>query len=226
MKLFDVTVMATLMMNPDALKDLAKFLSKKALTKKSKFFSETSSFVSSKGRHMHAKPLIYDAYISGLLFLIASRFVGRGYQTLGSHLNELNNYVSNYKLKNKSGFFKAVTNVPKNVSSNIIRLYQLVLDDFLTLTGLQKNQPMSALIEYISSNPSSFGNVDIPYYEASNVLKTQSALINLVSVNQLNSILNQKMVIDLSRANPYNSGPVMAFNNNIDGTTLLFFKHA
>lgn len=227
MRVFDILTTCAGLMKPNLLTALSKQVGSRGLTAKSSFFKELANFVSRKGKFWNIEPLLYDAYISGLLLYVASRYVGKGYLQLSNHLSLFNKAIANYKLKNESRISEASLKVPLQASIEIVRLYQAVLDDFLAITKLSLSQPLSDLLLYIDNNSLSFGATNLSPTESYD-LPVNHTILNVIkqqSDNQFLSLLKNKPSLLLSSTNIYEKGPVAAFINDTDGSMFLSFAN-
>lgn len=224
MRVFDVLATCAGLMKPVTLLSLSKQLKLQGFLAKSSFFANLAAFITGRKSFWNIEPIIYDAYISGLLLYVAARYVGKGSATIVSNLNKFNSSIALYKQRNNNSS-ASMMKVPLDTSIEIIQLYQAILTDFLTITGLQLSQPLDLLLKYVDSNSLSFGSNTLSPSGHYNI-PISSTLLNiqkLQSDSQLLSLLKNRPTISHANSHIYDKGPVAAFINDSDGSMFLSF---
>jgi len=103
-------------------------------------------------------PLVYDAYISGLLYATAVRYAGPGSDVIQQNLLTLNVLLKSSKSNPNFSLLKYLKN---DVSNAIIDLYQYISIDYLKATGLNLSSNLFEMSSWITNHSFYFNDATI-----------------------------------------------------------------
>lgn len=100
-------------------------------------------------------PLVYDCYVSGLLYATAIRYTGKGSDVLSRDINEMFKLLDVIKASAK---FDPLTQISSKDSKKVVNLYQNISLNFLSITGYNLKTPLTEMMMWVTSHSDDFGS--------------------------------------------------------------------
>lgn len=168
---------------------------------------------------------VYDLYMSGALFRLASIYSGPSHDALTVLIKQFYDLIKKVKADGHNRILPGlnVFRASKGDNKALILLYQRIMLDFLIIISVRTSDPASKLIDYISAHQSQFSL----HFEDSSPIsynKTEAIVKNVLIKDRLNLIESNLSPRDVKGVSLNETGDLIAYKDS-DDHYFIAFKH-